>query len=162
MSGDFLTDFMTAETIDVRSGTKYPDSYLSNFASYIFEVDGILCNSMEGFLQSLKYKDKEEQRHICRLVGNTARGRGHGKRWYVDQTLYWKGYPYKRDSEEYQNLINKAFNSLYKNDEFRKTLEDTGNANLIHSLGHNNIRATVLTERELCIRLMKLRDEGEL
>lgn len=41
--------------MDIGSGTGYPSANLSNFSPHVFTVDGIECNSMEGFLQSLKF-----------------------------------------------------------------------------------------------------------
>lgn len=38
--------------MDISSGAGYPASSLSNFAPHEFEIDGIKCASMEGFLQS--------------------------------------------------------------------------------------------------------------
>lgn len=38
--------------MDIRSGKDYPSSALSNFAPHPFEIDGVKCASMEGFLQS--------------------------------------------------------------------------------------------------------------
>ena len=42
--------------MDIGSGNGYPSSALSNFAPHEFELDGVKCASMEGFLQSLKFK----------------------------------------------------------------------------------------------------------
>lgn len=48
--------------MDIGSGNGYPSAALSNFAPHPFTIDGIQCNSMEGFLQSLKFKDEEMQK----------------------------------------------------------------------------------------------------
>ena len=42
--------------MDIGSGKGYPSSSLSNFAPHEFVIDGITCQSMEGFLQSLKFQ----------------------------------------------------------------------------------------------------------
>ena len=42
--------------MDISSGSSYPASSLSNFAPHPFIIDDIECSSMEGFLQSLKFK----------------------------------------------------------------------------------------------------------
>lgn len=44
--------------MDISSGSSYPASSLSNFAPHPFIIDDIECSSMEGFLQSLKFKDE--------------------------------------------------------------------------------------------------------
>lgn len=77
--------------MDIGSGTGYPSANLSNFSPHVFTVDGIECNSMEGFLQSLKFQDPEMQKHVCTLVGKKAKFKGKKKKWWKTQTLYWKG-----------------------------------------------------------------------
>lgn len=144
--------------MDIGSGTGYPSATLSNFAPHPFIIDGIECNSMEGFLQSLKFKDEEVQKVVCKMVGKQAKFKGKKKKWYRDQILYWKGKPIKRDSEEYQNLLDKAFNELGKNTGFQKALLSTGNSTLTHSIGKNKITETVLTVKEFISRLYRLRD----
>ncbi|MBQ8218527.1 MAG: hypothetical protein IJZ79_02145 [Bacilli bacterium] len=144
--------------MDIGSGTGYPSSALSNFAPHVFFIDGIQCNSMEGFLQSLKFKDPEMQKTVCLLVGKAAKFKGKKKKWYRTQTLYWQGKEIARDSDEYQQLLDRAFNALSENEGFRKALLATGNATLTHSIGKNKINETVLTKQEFCSRLMKIRN----
>ena len=54
------------------------------------------------------------QKYVCTLVGKAAKFKGKKKKWYQKQELYWNGRTYKRDSEAYQNLLNRAYNRLYK------------------------------------------------
>lgn len=148
--------------MDIGSGNGWPSASLSNFAGHRFEVDGIECYSMEGFLQSLKFKSPEMQAEVCKLVGKAAKFKGKGKKWYTTQTLYWRGQAIKRDSEEYQALLDKAYTNMYNQSKsFYKALMAT-NGSLTHSMGKNSINRTVLTSREFCGRLMKLRDYGEV
>ena len=144
--------------MDIGSGNGYPDSALSNFAPHPFTIDGILCNSMEGFLQSLKFKEPAMQEQVCLLVGKAAKFKGKKKKWYRTQTLYWKGVEYKRDSEEYQELLDRAFDALAENPGFQKALLATGTATLTHSIGKTKISETVLTRSEFCSRLTKIRN----
>lgn len=125
--------------MDISSGSSYPASSLSNFAPHPFIIDDIECSSMEGFLQSLKFKDENMQREICKKVGRQAKRAGAKKNWQKEQTLYWRGKPYKRDSIEYQKLLDKAFFELSKNSSFKKALLATKNANLTHSIIPNLI-----------------------
>jgi predicted NAD-dependent protein-ADP-ribosyltransferase YbiA (DUF1768 family) len=148
--------------MDIGSGNSYPSNALSNFAPHPFEIDGVQCNSMEGFLQSLKFKSPEMQVEICKLVGYGAKKRGKEKNWQQTQTLYWRGIPIKRDSNEYQELLDKAYTQLYKNNKFRNALEASGNAVLTHTIGKSSTNETVLTRSEFCSRLTKLRDFGTL
>ena len=148
--------------MDIGSGNKYPSNSLSNFSPHPFVIDGIQCNSMEGFLQSLKFKSPEMQEEVCKLVGYAAKKKGRKKNWQQTQTLYWKGNPIDRSSPEYQALLDRAYSELYKNSKFRKALEASGNAVLTHSIGRSNLKETVLTKAEFCSRLTKLRDLGTL
>lgn len=148
--------------MDIGSKNGYPASALSNFAPHPFEIDGVQCNSMEGFLQSLKFESVEMQRYVCTLVGKAAKFKGKKKKWYQKQELYWNGKIYKRDSEEYQILLNRAYNRLYENEGFRRALEATNKATLEHSIGKSKINETVLTKQEFCSRLTHLRDVGKL
>lgn len=144
--------------MDIGSGTGYPSAALSNFAPHPFEIDGVLCNSMEGFLQSLKFSNPDMQIEVCKLVGKQAKFKGKKKKWWKTQTLWWRGTEIKRDSEEYQNLLDRAFYALSQNEGFKKALIATGNATLTHSIGKNDQSATVLTRQEFCSRLTKIRD----
>jgi hypothetical protein len=111
-------------------------------------------------LQSLKFESVDMQKYVCTLVGKTAKFKGKKKKWWQSQTLYWQGHPYKRDSAEYQNLLNKAYNALSTNTGFMNALKATNNANLTHSIGRNKTSETILTSSEFCKRLMYLRDNG--
>lgn len=143
--------------MDIGSGSGYPSSALSNFAPHPFEIDGILCNSMEGFLQSLKFSNPEMQIEVCKMVGKQAKFKGKRKKWWKTQTLWWQGIPIKRDSLEYQELLDRAFEALSKNESFKKALIATGNATLTHSIGKNDPTQTVLTRQEFCSRLTRIR-----
>lgn len=144
-------------SMDINSNASYPANKLSNFACNPFVIDGIECNSMEGFLQSLKFKNPEMQKEICKLVGIGAKKSGQNKNWRNSQTLYWQGKPVKRDSEEYQILLDKAFDALSRNSAFAKALISSGNCSFTHSMGKNKITQTVLTRQEFISRLLKIR-----
>lgn len=143
--------------MDIGRDNGYPSSALSNFAPHPFIIDGIECASMEGFLQSLKFKNPEMQKVVCQLVGMKAKLKGKHKTWWKTQTLYWQGSEYKRDSDEYQKLLDRAYDELSKNEGFRKALIATNGATLTHSIGKSDIHKTVLTEKEFCSRLSYLR-----
>ena len=147
--------------MDIGSKSGYPSSSLSNFAGHRFIFDGVECHSMEGFLQSLKFKDPNMQIEVCKLIGKKAKFKGKSKKWWKNQTLYWKGNPIKRDSEEYQALLDAVYNEMYKQSEsFKNALHATGKSTLTHSMGKNKKSETVLTESEFCKRLLHLRDNG--
>ena len=145
--------------MDIGSGKGYPSSALSNFSPHGFTIDGVECASMEGFLQALKHKDPEMQKHVCTLVGIKAKNKGRKKKWWQHQILYWQGKEIKRDSQEYQDLLDKAYNELGKNTGFQKALRASGKAVFKHSIGKRKKNETVLTIQEFCSRLTKLRDK---
>ena len=144
--------------MDIGSGTGWPSAALSNFAPHPFIIDGVECASMEGFLQSLKYKEPDMQVEVCKLVGKAAKFKGKKKKWWRTQTLYWQGQEFKRDSQEYQDLLDRAFDALAQNTGFQKALLATGKATLTHSIGKSKETETVLTKQEFCSRLTKIRD----
>lgn len=148
--------------MDVGSKNGYPAGALSNFSPHPFIIDGVQCNSMEGFLQGLKFESKEMQEYVCSLVGYAAKKKGRNKNWQEKQTLYWRGKPIKRDSDEYQDLLNRAYNAMFDNTKFKAALEASKGATLTHSIGKNKKSETVLTTQEFCSRLTYLRDKGKL
>lgn len=131
---------------------------LSNFTEFHFIIDGIECASMEGFLQSLKFSDPEKQIAICKLIGGKAKMKGKNKKWYKNQILYWKGASIDRHSIEYQELIDKAYSELFKDDNYKELLRDTKGYTLTHNIGKIDPKQTILTIDEFCQRLMDLRD----
>lgn len=144
--------------MDIGSGNEYPSAALSNFAPHPFIFDGVECNSMEGLLQSFKFSNPEMQKEICKLVGKQAKFKGKKKKWFKTQTLYWQGKEFKRDSDEYQKLLDRAYDALLANESFKRALLATGNATLTHTIGKTKQSETVLTRTEFCSRLMTIRE----
>lgn len=151
--------------MDIRSGQAYPAGALSNFAVHPFVFDGVTCASMEGLLQSFKFDKVPVQEVVCQMVGRQAKSRGSKRSatWKQKQVLWWKGIAYPRDGEEYQRLLDHAYQAMYDGSEsFRKALAATNRAVLTHSMGERKVNNTVLTEQEFCSRLMRLRDGNRL
>ncbi len=144
--------------MDIGSGHGYPSSALSNFAAHPFEIDGVKCASMEGFLQSLKFKDPTMQAHICSFIGKKAKFAGKGKAWWKTQKLHWLGIEYDRHSSAYDDLIRRAYDAMFENEGFRDALKAAGDAVFTHSIGKNDPSKTVLTEREFVRHLNRLRN----
>ena len=145
------------KVLDIGSSESVVSKKISNFTAFDFFVDDVFCASMEGFLQSLKFKEEKKQIEICKLIGKKAKFKGKKKKWYKDQILYWKGKEVERNSQEYQDLLDKAFSSLFKNEEFKNILKQTKGYKLTHSIGKDSTKETVLTVEEFCERLEKLR-----
>ena len=137
------------ETIDIYSKGEYPSNVLSNFYPNEFTFDGVKCGSMEGFLQSLKYKSIKKQQKICLLSGKEAKKKGKYKfLWKLTGNIHWQGKKIKRTSNEYKDLIKNAYIALSQNQEFINAIKATGNKTLTHSIGSHNERKTILTEEE--------------
>lgn len=114
---------------------------------------------MESFLQSLKIQDKGAQIACCGLPSMAARNYANQQpNWKNTNNLYWLEITYDRNSVDYQLFLAKAFFAMMKNsDKFRKAIIDTGNSELIHSIGKKNINETILTEEEFITLLKKCR-----
>ena len=137
------------DTIDIYSKGEYPADVLSNFSPNGFVFDGVECASMEGFLQSLKYRNAKQQIAVCGLVGKQAKEAGSKKfMWKLTGNLYWKGKRYKRKSAEFDELRLRAYEALLNNDAFRAALTVAKGKTLAHTMGKHNKRATILTEEE--------------
>ncbi|MBQ7760568.1 MAG: hypothetical protein IJ400_00800 [Clostridia bacterium] len=146
------------EIIDIHS--KKQGKKLSNFYPHKFVIDGIECNSMEGFLQSLKYKNPQKQAKICTLVGRKAKEKGKIKLWWrISGNIHWQGKRIKRVGKDFDLLIEKAYNCLFENEDFKKALLETKGKILCHTIGKHNKRATILTEEEFISNLNRLRNE---
>jgi len=144
--------------MDIGSKHGYPASALSNFAPHPFMMDDVKCNGMEGWLQSLKFKSPDIQRHVCTLVGFSAKSAGKHKNWRREQKLYWKGGVFDRHGSDYQVLLDRAYNAMFEqNESFRNALRASGDAVLTHRIGRTKENETVLTQSEFCGRLMRLR-----
>jgi predicted NAD-dependent protein-ADP-ribosyltransferase YbiA (DUF1768 family) len=145
--------------MEIKLGNEYPAGTLSNLAAHKFTFRGVECNSMEGLLQGLKFKGVEMQREICTLTGTHAKKSGAKKNWQQVQTLWWQGEPIKRRSDEYQELLDEAYDCLFRqNEKARNALLATNKAVLKHSIGRRKANETVLTQQEFCSRLTKMRE----
>lgn len=149
--------------MNIGSGCGWPGSALSNFAGHGFVFDGIECASMEGFLQSLKFDKPHIQVEVCKLIGKAAkhRGKARNKAWRQAQTLWWKGAAISRHSPEYMRLLWLAYCCMFNQcPAFSSALMATKGMRLTHSIGSSNSSETVLTEREFCGILTRIRDVG--
>lgn len=151
-------------TIDIHSKGEYPANELSNFAQHKFTLDGVLCNSMEGFLQSLKYKNIRKQEYICSLIGIEAKKAGKKKRiWKLTHKVYWRGKKYDLFDDDLQILIDRAYDEMFKqNDEFKNAVFETGTYDLEHTIGITNQRKTILTRYNFLRRIKRLRALAKL
>ena len=134
------------KAVDIESSGAYPANVLSNLCGNKFEIDGFQCGSMEGFLQALKFSDKQTQHQVCQMKGIRAK-RKSSNAWQARQQLYWNGTAIDRGSEAFQQLIRRAYRALFEqNERFRNALLLT---------------RAILTEQEFCQILTELRDQAD-
>lgn len=151
------------EGMDIRTGAGGVAGRLSNLTHRRFLFDGIECGSIEGALQSFKFKDPNMQAEICKLGGMKAKRSGSSKNWRQKQVLYWKGNEIKRDSQEYQKLLDLLYQSAFDQcEKYRKDILSCVGVTFTHSIGKRKVQDTVLTTQEFTSRLKKLRDGQRL
>ena len=154
-----IKDIFESKTIDIHSKGKFPSNVLSNFHESSFILDGVQIKSMEGFLQSLKTSDINLQNKICQLTGKYAKQAGEDLATNFDhKNIYWQGKLIDRYSNDYQNLLKRAYNAKFEQDPlFREALAKTIGKTLIHSIGKSAKEETILTEKEFINMLDFLR-----
>lgn len=147
--------------IDIRGDKKGVEGGTSNFRRYKFVFDGVECDSMEALVQAFKFQNPEVQRLVCQIKPRMAKllGTERNAVWQPARTLWWNGQAYDRFGDEYQALLDRAYEALAQNPDFVQALLATGEEFLTHSVGEADPAKTVLTEEELCSRLMKLRSQ---
>jgi hypothetical protein len=146
---------MRTRCLDIRSGAPGIAGRLSNATRREFSFYGVVCRSIEGVLQSFKFRDINRQLNLCALWGKAAEAEGEIQDWQNSQTLYWENKPFPRGSEEYQNLLSRLFyevfiqDARYRND-LRRLCRDW---RFTYSTGNMDPCETLLTESEFCRRL---------
>jgi hypothetical protein len=144
--------------LDISSKKSGIKGLLSNYTERHFHFDGVSCHSIESVLQSFKFESYLEQQRICELSGKEAKKAGQEKDWKPNQTLYWQEVKYKRNSDDYRQLLDRLYLTVFiENKDFRKDIKASKGAILTHSIGNQDITDTVLTEQEFCDCLMRLR-----
>ena len=148
------------KAVDIYSGGLFCESHLSNFCKTDFLFEDINIRSMEGFLQSLKTSNREEQIHICSLAGKEAKKAGLAVAGFDGKHLYWQGETIDRFSEQYHVLVRRAYHARFEQDDlFRKALMETRNKQLLHTIGNNDPKNTILTIDEFIGFLRELQEE---
>ena len=139
---------------------------LSNFYPHAFTMDTIAYASMEAFLQCLKFppgSHLDEWAKCTQLSGFAAKKFGQtAPDWRKRGVLHYGNAEIDRQSQDYQDLLDRAYIFLYdQNEDFRSALKATRGYELEHTIGKRVTRQTVLTEEEFVTRLMKLREHGD-
>ena len=136
----------------------YP-KLLSNLFPYTFKFRGKKLQSIENFFQGIKFKDKKEQNYVFTYYGTQA---VHIKAatdydWKKSGSIYWQGKEIKRDSKEYEMLVDELYISAIQNPIYRGILSNC-NKFIIHSIGENNKKDTTFTRYEFEFELNCLKD----
>lgn len=157
---------MKKQVVDISYNCKEPindlllERRLSNLYPYQFKMDGILIESWEGFIQSLKTPDRTLKRHLWTLHGYQAWKQGQKIPWWEKQEVYWLDKPIDRHSKQYTDLITKSYDRLFEqNSDFRKALEESLPYKLDHSKGKTQKHQTMLTKKEYLFQMERLRKE---
>jgi len=134
---------------------------LSNLYPYTFMMDGYVIKSMEAFLQSIKVYDMNEKCNIWGMHGVKCWKYGQEfNNWKNTQILYDNfGRPVYRHSKEYDFLIQRAFDALFKNEDFKARLKESLPYNISHSMGKTDKNDSVLTKEEYINNMERLRDQ---
>lgn len=136
----------------------YP-KLLSNLFPYEFKFKGFKLNSIESFFQGIKFPDKKLQKKVFKYSGKEALVLQNSSdyNWKETGILYWQGKPIKRDSAEYDLLIDELYISAAQNPIYRSVLINCDRP-IIHSIGENEKNNTTFTRYEFEFELNCLKD----
>ena len=146
----------------VDVGYKYKGDFpqmLSNLFPYNFKFKGKKFSSIENFFQGIKFKDKKVQNYVFSYYGTQA---VHIKAasdydWQITGEIYWQGKAIKRDSSQYDLLIDELYVSAIQNPVYRNVLLNCSKP-IIHSMGENQKGKTTFTRFEFEHELNCLKD----
>ncbi|MBQ8425134.1 MAG: hypothetical protein IJX17_03820 [Clostridia bacterium] len=132
---------------------------LSNLFPMQFTFKGKKVNSIEGIMQGIKYQDIKTQNLVLKYSGMDAyhiRACNENDFWGETGILYWQGKPIDRHSEEYQIFIDEIFISALSNPLYERALLSSDKY-ILHHIGRDDPKETVLTRYEYELRLNSLR-----
>ena len=152
------------ETINIGfKGETETEQMLSNLAPTPFELNGKSYASVEGFWQSLKFSEKNDERNkIANLSGIEAKKAGR-KAKEVREFEY-QSQKFQVGSEEHQELMRKAIKAkLEQNYHVLNLLLKTGDKKITHILktpdGQILPDSKTIPRAKFCDFLMELREE---
>lgn len=132
---------------------------LSNLFPYEFTFKGHTLNSIECFFQGIKFKDKNLQTKLFKYSGKeaTVLQKASDYNWKETGIIYWQGKPIKRDSKEYDELVDELYISAIQNEFYRNAIKNC-NLPIIHAIGVEDKKDTVFTRYEFEFMLNCLHD----
>ncbi|MDO4394544.1 MAG: hypothetical protein Q4C23_01000 [Mycoplasmatota bacterium] len=127
---------------------KYP-KLLSNLFPYKFKFKGYVLNSIESFFQGIKFKNKKLQKQVFKYSGKEALVLQEATtyNWMKEGIIYWRGKPIKRDSKEYDNMIDELYISAIQNRFYRNAIKNC-KLPIVHMIGEDSKNETVFTRYE--------------
>lgn len=122
---------------------------LSNLFPYEFTFRGKKLNSIESFFQGIKFKNKRMQNFIFKYSGLDSNNIkvASDYNWKETGVIYWQGKSIKRESEEYDNMIDELYISAIQNPLYRGVLKNC-DRDVIHIIGAESKKETVFTRYE--------------
>lgn len=147
------------ETLNIKFSGYNLEKRLSNLYPYKFEMDGIEFKSFEGFIQSLRTPDINIKKKLWNKSGFYAWKSGQNIDWETKQKIYWVTTPIDRNSEDFDALMTKAYDALFKNEDFKQALRESLPYKLDHTIGTSNKSSTLLTKKEFLYQLNRLRNK---
>jgi predicted NAD-dependent protein-ADP-ribosyltransferase YbiA (DUF1768 family) len=148
--------------INISSKGGWPANVLSNFAATPFVFDGVRCNSAEGFIQALKFRNPEMQKHVCALVGKGAKmaGKKAADRIRREHKVWWQGQEFEFRSEQHFGLVERALRQKYtQSDRAKRALAATRDCALTHDVVQSDSQHTSLPADVFVRILYRIRAE---
>ena len=126
----------------------YP-KLLSNLFPYKFKFKGCTLNSIECFFQGIKFKNKKLQKQLFKYSGKEALVLQEATtyNWKETGIVYWRGKEIKRDSKEYDDIIDELYISAIQNDFYRNAIKNC-KLPIVHMIGEISKNETVFTRYE--------------
>ena len=133
---------------------------LSNLFPYSFYFKGYKLHSIESFFQGIKFKNKKSQKLVFKLSGLDSNNikAAQDYIWQEERVVYFMGKPYKRDSKEYEDLVDELYVSLLQNPLYVNALKSVGNKYILHIIGAPNTKESVFSRCEFEKQLNCLKD----
>ncbi len=126
----------------------YP-KLLSNLFPYEFKFKGYHLHSLESFFQAIKFPDKKRQKQVLKYSGKAALvlKETTDYDWQKEGYIYFMGKRIKRDSCEYDELLDELYLSAIRNPFYRNAIKNCP-LPIIHAMGETSKTKTVLTRHE--------------
>jgi len=153
------------EVLNISSKSKdWRAKRLSNFSDDPFVIDGVEINSVEGFIQGIKFYENHHYRRECfraNTIKEKLRAQYLGRKMAEKKFVWWKGEKIKYGSRKHHKLIERAIRAKFEqNREAMRALLATRGIKLIHQIGQRELKKSSLPAKLFCKILTKIRKES--